>query len=268
MQSLLVLAGAAAVVGLGVLGIRHAQRDATPGVPRRRFLVLAALGAATLVGASRRVGLGGLFAAEGEEPTKLGVFAWLGAIWQTMTRHITGKLKDREAFESLGKDMEKALADLNALSEKGELSAESASAVGTAFRERYAHVERTRYVMATCYSMSSLGGAMARSRGLMEQQVQTLDELAAGGKLTPEAEAKARSVIAVQVAFLSQLRTLQEQAAGEGETAQSARQALGELEKQYTSGTITPSEATRQAAGELVGFSVPARPKVTCYLIM
>ncbi len=270
MQYLLVpLAALAVAAALFVLvGTR---RRAAVGASRRSFLVLAALGAASLVAASRRLGLGRLFAEEGEEPTKLGVFAALGSIWRTMTLHSTGKVSDGEAFGKLEEEMGKALGDLNALVEKEELSPDAAAALEAAFRERYAHVERSVYVMATCYKMTMLGGDIARSRGLIEEQVKALDGLAAQGKLTEAALAKAREALAIQVAFLSNVRALQEVAGGEGQAAEAARKALDELDKRYRDGKIEPGDAANDAASDLVGFTAvrrigpPGRPEQPRY---
>ncbi len=224
---------------------------------RREFLIAAALGAAGLAGLARRMGLGALFAAEGEEATRLGVLARLGEIWRAMTKHASREVSDQPAFEALGGQMETVLGDLSTLSERGAFDADGAAALSAAFRERHAHIHRQRYVMATCYDMPTSSWRIQQSRQAVEEQVKTLNDLAAAGKLTPEAEAKAREVIAKQVAFQKQMRTMQKQAEGlTGEEARAVWQAMVELSERYGAGTIEATEASDATAKTLVALSV------------
>lgn len=233
---------------------------------RRDFLVLAAIGAASLAAAGRRLGLGRLFA-EDEVPTKMSVLAKLGQIWREISRHARreGPLG---AYEAVGKGMEQTLQQLHMVAKHGGIRADSAAALEAALRERYAHVNRIRYVLATCYDMDSLGLHRARSRAAIEEQVRTLDHLTAAGKLTPEAEAKARKAIAREVSFQTRLRQLEQAARGQGPEAEQAREALDDLAKQYGAGGVAPTKASREAAKTLVGFTAEPVWKASCYVIV
>jgi len=244
---------------------------------RRNFLVMVALGASSLAGACRKFGLGSLFA-DDQGPTLLSVLGHLGDIWRALSRHASGAVRDEKAYKALGKRLDKALAQLRSLRERDEIGAENALALATAFRERHAHIERERYVMATCYKMTALGGEMARSRGVIEEQAKTLNDLVKQGKLTPEAEAKAREVIAREVAFQTRLRRLWYGPQGEGDYTSPGWEAERELAEQYGAGAIEANEASAAAAKALVDFTFnraagrpptpPEPPPVTCYAPM
>ncbi len=227
------------------------------GLARREFLILAALGAAGLVGALRWTRLGRLFA-DGEEPTKLGALAQLGRIWREMTRHATGKAKNGPAFDALGRDMEAALTALQALAEQGKITPDTAAALQTVFRERHSHLGIVVYHPILCYE-AVMWYEIGASCGNVEKQAAALDKLAAQGKLTPAAEAKAREALAREVAFQVKADELHAAAGGEGEAAQAARRVLEDSLEQGAS-LVEPTEAASKAAEALVDFSVGREP--------
>ncbi|MFQ6132977.1 MAG: hypothetical protein ACE5R4_13130, partial [Armatimonadota bacterium] len=229
-------------------------RHADVVLGRRRFLVCAALGAASLCAVGRRFGLSSLFA-EDDGPTKLSVLGRLGDVWRSMSRHASGAVNDREAWDALERRMEKALAQLEALKEDGGIGEEIAAALAAAFRERHAHVYRIRYFMATCYKMTMLGGDMSNARHTIERQVETLNKLAEEGKLTKQAEEKARAAIAKEVAFQTRLRQLQYGPDGTGDYENPPREQLTKLDEDYRGGKIKPTPASQAAAKALVDFT-------------
>jgi hypothetical protein len=172
-----------------------------------------------------------------------------------MGPHAGGAVRDAEAFEALGKQMEAALEALNTEAEKGRLTADTAAALGTAFRERHFHIHRSHYFMATCYKMTMTGMNMSRSRQVVEDQVKLLHELSQSGKLPPGAAAKARAVIAKEVTFQARVRELWKALEGDGEQRKAAGKALGELDAEYGAGTLEPTKASTEAAKTLVSFT-------------
>jgi hypothetical protein len=243
------------LASLGFLAIRSPRSGASVAPLRRRLLVGVALSAAALVGARRWLRPGQ--ASAPQEPGGLSLLARLGEIWRAMTPHASGAVRDPEAFEALSKRMETALGELKTQVERGRMSAENASALETALRERFFHIHRSRYFMATCYKMTSVGNHMARSRGLVEEQVKLLNELSKDGKLPSSAAAKARAAVAKELAFQMRVRELWR--AVEGEQAQAAGSALVELDAQYAAGAIQPTQASTEAAQTLVSFTAKGR---------
>ncbi len=222
------------------------------GLARREFLILAAVGAAGLVGALRWTGLGRLFA-DGEQPTKLGVLARLGEVWRAFgSYHQTG-IGD---YQALGDQMAGALQTLDDLTRRREIKAETAAALAAAFQQRYYDIRRLR---ATCYLGPPPGTLM--SAQAMAAQTSILDRLVEEGKLTPEVEARARAAIAKAVTFQTRFRELQGQAeGGTRDAVQAARKAMAEVGAQYDAGTLEPAEGATEAAKMLVDFTVRRQP--------
>ncbi len=239
------------LASLGFLAIRSARRGESVAPLRRRLLIGVVLSAAALVGARRWLRPGQ--ASAPQEPGRLSLLARLGEIWRAMTPHASGAVRDPEGFEALSKRMETALGELKTQVEKGKIGANNAAALEIAFRERFFHIRRSRYFMATCYKMTSVGNHMARSRGLVEEQVKLLNELSRDGKLPPSAIAKARAAVAKELAFQMRVRELWR--AVEGEQAQAAGNALVQLDAQYNAGAIEPTRASTEAAQTLVSFT-------------
>ncbi len=244
---------AAALATLGLLATRGTRGGEYVAWSRRRLLIGAVLCAASFVGACRRIGAGQ--ASTQQQPTKLSLLARLGDIWRAMGPHASGAVRDAEGFEALGKQMEAAVQALKKQADEGQLNPDTAAALETAFRERFFHIRRTHYFMATCYKMTSTGYHMSRSRQAVEDQVKILNELSTSGKLPADAVAKARAVVAKEVAFQTKVRRLWRAAEGQGEQAEAARRALGELAAQYGAGTIAATKASTEAAQTLVGFT-------------
>jgi hypothetical protein len=243
----------AVLAALGLLAVRASRRQEYVELARRRLLIGAVLGAASFVGACRRLGAERPSAAAA--PTRLSVLARLGEIWRAMSRHASGAIDDSKGFEALEKEMGTALQELKAQADKGQIRPATAAALDTAFRERYFHIRRTRHIMATCYDMSTLGVNLHGSRAAVEEQVKILNELKQSRKLPPEAAAKARAVLAKEVAFQTRVAELQKAAQGQGEQAEAARAALRELDAQYGARTIEATKASTEAAQTLVGFT-------------
>ncbi len=236
---------AAVLAALGLLAVRTSHRQEYVELARRRLLVGAVLCAASLVGACRRVGVAN--PAGASQPTKLSLMARLGEIWRAMTPHASGGVNDPVAYAALGKRMETLLGELKARAGKGQIKPATAAALEDAFRDRYAHIDGTRYPRVTCYEMTVLGGTVMTSQGAIEEQVKVLNDLAKRGKLPSSAVEKARAAIAKELAFQKQAEEL-----WDGEYKWEAE---AELHKRYEDGVIEPTDATTEAAKALVEFT-------------
>jgi hypothetical protein len=240
------------------------ERD-LPSMTRRACLKLAIYGAAGLSLLPGRLLGGKAEAAEGGGSPDDSLFAkWrhLGHVWRAMSAHLRKRAYDAEGkrqFDELKTEMAKALAALPA-----------SAALRALFEERWAHIDRLRYNMATCYKMAPGGPLPARNA--VEQQVKELEQLAADGKLAAEAARKAARVLAVQAEYLARLRAAQ-RAAGD----QYPWQAWGKLYEEYQAGEIEPGPEADGAGKRVAEFTVnrlqwlgpmivPRPPEATCYM--
>ncbi|MFQ5811295.1 MAG: hypothetical protein ACE5JM_16885, partial [Armatimonadota bacterium] len=164
-----------------------------------------------------------------------------------MSRHASGAANDPKAYEALGKRMETALGELKAQAGKGQMKPATAVALDDAFRDRYSHIDRTRYPRVTCYEMTILGGDVTTSLEAIEEQIKILNDLGRRGKLPTSAIEKARAAMAKELAFQKQAEELW---AGEYEW-----EAEDELHKRYEQGDIEATDATTEAAKALVDFT-------------
>ncbi len=245
MGSVWLILAAAVLAALALLAIHTPRRREYVELARRRLLVGAVLCAASFVGACRWIGAGQ--ALTPQKPTKLSVLAGLGEIWRAMRPHATGAVRDAEGYEALGKQMETAIEDLKTHSDTGEIKPATAAALEAAFRDRYFHIRRSKYSMASCYEMTMLGGSLQASRAAMEEQANVLNDLAKRGKLPSSATEKARAVLAKELAFQMQANELW--------SGDSDWKAQDELHKRYERGAIEATDATTEAAKTLVDFT-------------
>jgi hypothetical protein len=245
MAMLLPVLAMAVLATLAVLAVRTSHRQDYVELARRRLLVGAVLFSASLVGACRRIGVAN--PAGASQPTRLSLMARLGEIWRSMTPHASGAVNDPVAYQALGARMEAALQELKAQAGKGQMKPATATALEDAFRDRYAHIDGTRYPRVTCYEMTMLGGALMTSLGAIEEQIKILNDLAKRGKLPPSAVQKARTAMAKELAFQKQAEEL-----WDGEYKWEAE---AELNKRYEEGAIEPTDATIEAAKALVEFT-------------
>jgi hypothetical protein len=251
------------------------SRKGTTLRPRRaalRLLILGAAGLSLWPGCLTRDG-GSQTAGGSEEPDgdddgtaspALRKWARLGRIWRELTAHYKGERGDHQtgkaAFDKLKAEMTEALGALPAWP---ELSA--------VFEERWAHIDRSRYSMATCYKM--MPGGIPAARHKVEEQVETLQQLVDEGKLTEDAALKASSVLAIQAEYMA--RNQEAEQAAEGEAGWEAVRKLWDA---YNEGNIEAgaqaelagkrlTELTVDKMGWLVGPPESAKqpPAATCY---
>jgi len=130
-------------------------------------------------------------------------WARLGRVWREMSAHWRSERGDREqaqkAFGELKAEMAEALDALPASEE-----------LRTAFEQRHAHIQRSRYLMATCYRMAPAGNLSQRSRGEIEKQAQELEALASDGTLSREAMRKAAQAMAAPIEYLTRMQATRE----------------------------------------------------------
>lgn len=185
--------------------------------PRRaalRLLVLGAAGLSLWPGCLTR-GSGSQTTGAAEDPDgggdgtvgpALAKWARLGRIWRELTAHYKAERGDHQAgkaaFDKLKTEMTEAL---DALPAWPELRA--------VFEERWAHIDRSRYSMATCYKM--MPGGIPAARHKVEEQVETLQQLVVEGKLTEDAALKASGVLAVQAEYMARNQEAEEAVKGE-----------------------------------------------------
>ena len=166
-------------------------------------------------------------------------WAELGRIWRELSAHSRGKYEFTEGAEklkALEAEMANALAALPAWTE-----------LRTLFEERAAHVYRERYLLATCYKMTSWNPMEAR--GDVEKQMTALQKLVEEGKLTKEAAGKAAQAAAADAEYLTQLRALDE-------SSQAAMAEFGRVEEACTAGKLKPGEGAQRAGRHVVELEV------------
>jgi len=164
----------------------------------------------------------------------------LGSIWRELSAHSRGKYEREEGEEKL-KALEVEMAHaLSALPASAELR--------TIFEERAAHVQRTRYVMATCYEPMLPSPAEPRER--VEEQMSELRRLQDEGKLTREAAGKAARALAVQAQYMTGLRDAE--AAG----PQGASDRAFALWDTYRAGALVPGDDAQDAGRHVVELEV------------
>jgi len=146
----------------------------------------------------------------------------LDALWDEMSTHGGPNMRwprdadEQAAWKGKGKAFEALklpLADaLDAVAKRmAKLGAAdgSANALRVLCMRRHYHIWRSRYSMATCYSMTYIGGLNSSSCAGLEKQFASLQQLKARGKLTPGAMAKAAKLIAERAEILSQTDSMQ-----------------------------------------------------------
>ncbi len=174
--------------------------------------------------------------------TPLDKWSRLGHVWREMSAHAKGQRGrvglGKPAFDKLKTEMTAALDALPA-----------SPALRVVFEERWAHIDRTQYAMATCYKMVAGGPPPARSA--VEEQVKELEQLTAEGRLTKEAAAKAAGVLAVQAEYLVRVRAAERAADGE-----QLWEAWGKLLDDYRANRIKPGEPASLAGKRLAEMTV------------
>jgi hypothetical protein len=183
------LVGAAAS-GLGMLGLSCRRQETPPGPaePAAPPLAPAATTAEPLPAELQPL------VATREWPA-------LKKVWQEMTRHATGQVKDEEAFKKLKPPMQTALAGLKKQAAAAKVPPKVVEALQAEVEQRYYHLQRTRYSLMTCYAMVVPGWEVKSSRDRLEKQYAALARLAGQGRIQPEVADKARSLIARQIEF-------------------------------------------------------------------
>lgn len=167
-------------------------------------------------------------------------WAYLGDVWRRMTSHwkdpreMTGDGDGNANFDVLRNEMLRAL-DL--VSASPELRA--------VFAERWYHINRSHYSMATCYKM--MAGGMPAARGIVEEQVAELEQLVDEGKLTEEAGRKSAEVLGVQVEFMGRYH----EAAGRLK-GQEHWDAVAPVVREYDAGKTVAAEEAELAGERLV----------------
>jgi len=265
-----------AAAGFGALAalLYALHRDDGTRAARRatvRLAILAAAGLSLWPGCLSRggesQGAGHPEEPDGDDDTEAGPllekWARLGRIWRELTAHHKGERGDRRtgkaAFDKLKTEMTDALAALPAWPE-----------LRAVFDERWAHIDRSRYSMATCYKM--LPGGVPAARDKVEAQVETLRQLVDEGKLTEEAALMAAGVLAVQAEYMARNQE------AEQSEEEAGWEAVRKLWEEYNDGKIEAgaqaqlagkrlTELTVDKVGWLAGppSSVDEPPVVTCY---
>jgi len=159
----------------------------------------------------------------------------LGRVWREMSRHLRGDADDLtvEAFAELRREMDAAL---DAVGASPELRA--------VFTERWEHIDRIQYNMATCYEMVMGGIPVAREK--VEEQVAELEKLVADGTLTENAGRKAAEALGVHVEYMARLHEVD----GEDYEAQA------EVTRPYDDGEMQPGEEANTASERIVEMTV------------
>ncbi len=169
-------------------------------------------------------------------------WARLGRIWRELTAHYKGERGDHQtgkaALDKLKTEMTEAL---EALPAWPELSA--------VFEQRWWHIDRSRYSMATCYRMRP--GGISAARRKVEEQVEALQQLVVEGKLTEKAALKASGVLAVQAEYMA--RTQEAEQAAQGGAGWEEERKLWE---QYNDGKIEAGAEAHWAGKRLVELTV------------
>ena len=238
-----------------------------------RLLILAAAGLSLWPGCLSRDGglqnAGGSEEPDGDDDTPAGPllekWARLGRVWRELTAHHKGERGDhttgKAAFDKLKAEMTKAL---DALPAWPELRA--------VFDERWAHIDRSRYSMATCYKM--LPGGIPAARDKVEEQVVTLQQFVDTGKLTEEAALKAAGVLAAQAEYMARNQEAEQR------EEEAGWEAVRKLWEEYNEGKIEAgteahragkrlTELTVEKVGWLAGppGSLDEPPLTTCYMV-
>ncbi len=270
------LLAAAAFCGLAALLYAFRKQDVACTSRRAtvRLVILAAAGLSLWPGCLTR-GSGSQNTSGSEEPDgdddgtaspALEKWARLGRIWRELTAHYKGERGDQKtgkaAFDKLKTEMTEAL---DAFPAWPELAA--------VFEERWAHIDRSRYSMATCYKM--LPGGIPAARHKVEEQVETLQQLVDEGKLTEEAALKASGVLAAQAEYMARNQEAEEAAEGEA-----GWEEVRKLWEEYNDGKIEAgpeadlagrrlAELTVDKVGWLAGppGTVDEPPVPTCYVM-
>ena len=150
--------------------------------------------------------------------------------------------RDREAeFRDLKEEMLEALDAI-----------EASLGVRALFEERWSHIRRTTYSMATCYDMSTEGWAAMGARGDVEKRVEALEKLAREGKVSDKTLQKAAKAMAPAVEYLIAGRKVW---AEEGPPPE-AREELGDLAEQYMKKKLEPGEIAQAAAARGADLTV------------
>ena len=180
-------------------------------------------------------------------------WAELGRIWREMSMHRRGDTRHTsKTGEAIFKGIkEKMLEALDAVDPSPELRA--------LFEERWYHVWRSRYFMATCYKMSIEGSAAMRARGDVEKQVQELEALAEEGNISEKTLKRAAKAMAPAAEYLSTAREVW----AEEEPAPQARENLHRLARRYMDGELKPGEDAQRAGARGAELTVDQAGDIT-----
>jgi hypothetical protein len=169
-------------------------------------------------------------------------WARLGRIWRELTAHYKGDRGDHQTGKAAFDDLKTEMAEaLDALPAWLELRA--------VFEERWAHIDNSRYPLASCYMMM-LGGMLA-ARRTVEDQVDTLQQLIQEGKLTEEAALKASGVLAVQAEYMAR-----DAEAGAIEDKEARWDAEVKVRDEYDAGKIEAGPQAELAGKRLAELTV------------
>jgi hypothetical protein len=210
-------------------------------VDRRTFLSRLAGAAASVLGA---LGL----SCGPETPPDEWEQAWwtLKRVWQEMTHHATGQVRNERAFERLEPQMQAALTELKEQAAALQVQPGVVEALQAVAEWRYTHIQASVYPFVTCYLPTPLGSAVASSQARLEKQYAILARLAAQGRIKPEVADKAQQLIGRQVEFQSQAHHLWEENAPylqQEELAQAIDWETGEVKPDFA-----VSEQSQQVA--------------------
>ncbi len=159
----------------------------------------------------------------------------LGRIWREMSRHLRGKADGLtvEAFTELRHYMDTALDVVTATPE-----------LRAVFTERWEHINRIQYDMATCYEMVMGGIPVAREK--VEEQVAELEKLVEDGTLTEKAGRKAAGALGVHVEYMARLHEVGDQ----------DWDAQAEVTRPYDDGEMQAGEEANTASERIVEMTV------------
>jgi hypothetical protein len=179
---------------------------------------------------------------DGTAHPALSRWARLGRVWRELTAHYKGERGDyqagKAAFDKLKTEMSEAL---NALPAWAELRA--------VVDERWAHIDRSRYSMVTCYKM--MPGGIPAARHKVEEQVEMLQQLVDEGKLTEDAALKASGVLAVQAEYMARNQEAEDKANDEA-----GWEEVRKLWEEYNNGKIEAGSQAELAGKRLTEMTV------------